>query len=128
MNADNIFYLDWNTQELFGWENNKSDLVIDSIIRGIEAGDDFPPVPVHRDKEKSNRFYISPLREISPLFSDAGHYRALGHYIADKPLKCELCEGLSLLSDNDIVAIPNIIIVDDLGHYKEHKERFPNYR
>ena len=55
-----IILLDLTHQVLFGWELEKSDLVIDSIIHGIEANDDFPPVPVHKENEN---FYLSPLRQ-----------------------------------------------------------------
>ena len=55
---DKLISLDLNHQTLFGWELEKSDLVIDSIIRGIEAGDKFQPVPVH---EENGNYYLSPL-------------------------------------------------------------------
>ena len=131
---NHIFYLDWDSQKLFGWENRKSDLVIDAIIRSIEAGDDFPAVPVHQDQEDYSKFYISPLRECSARFlngehlSDGGHHRAVGHYIAGKPLKCELDSGGPVVPESICVEIPDILIVDDKGEYQSNKKNFPNYR
>ena len=52
-----IIFINWDIHTLFGWENEKSDLVIDAIIRGIEAGDNFPPVPVH--KKGDSVFYCA---------------------------------------------------------------------
>ena len=120
-----IISLDLNHQTLFGWESEKSDLVIDSIIRGIEAGDEFPPVPVH---EENGKYYLSPLRETPDGISDAGHYRAIGHYIANKPLRCELLNRGPIWQDSMMIPIPQISIVDDSGQFQEHKNRFPQYR
>jgi hypothetical protein len=128
---DDIFYLDWKTQKLFGWENHKSDEVIDSIIRGIEAGDDFPAVDVYKDEKNPDVFYISPFREIFEKPTDGGHNRAIGHYIADKPLKCRLYVEGSFAFDCPVfthIEIPDIFIVDDTGEYDRRKKIFPNYR
>jgi len=125
---DNIFYLDWNTQKLFGSENCKSDMVIDSIIRGIEAGDNFPPVSVYADPKVPNMFYISNASRDSRRPTDGGHYRALGHYIADTPLKCRLLKSKLPKSRDDCIEIPNIIIVDNFNEYLWRVNRFPNYR
>jgi len=123
-----LFYLDWNIHRLFGYENYKSDKVIDSIIRGIEAGDDFPAVQIHQDVGIKNKFYISPIIIHPDMFADGGHFRALGHYIANKPLKCELLSKPFPRIKESLIEIYNIIIVDDFHDYDWHKERFPNYR
>lgn len=120
-----IFYLDWNVHQLFGWERQKSDLVIDAIIRGIEAGDDFPPVYVYPAGEQG--FYISPWLENLPGWADGGHNRAVGHYIMRKPLKCALLKGRPFF-DQMRVPIPEVIIGEDLGEYQDKKSRFQNYR
>lgn len=122
---DRILSLDLNHQILFGWELEKSSLVIDSIIRGIEAGDSFPPVPIH---EEDGRYYLSVVRETFEGISDGGHYRAIGHYIANKPLRCELLSGGPILPDSMMIPIPKISIVDDSGQFLEHKGRYPQYR
>jgi hypothetical protein len=110
---DKIFYLDWTKHELYGWEAKKSGSAVDAIIRGIERGDDFPPVTVHEGEK--NKFYISPLREASNGYVDGGHHRALGHYELRKPLKCELIEGGPIWPDEMCIPISDIIIVDDRG-------------
>jgi len=80
------FYLDWNKHQLFVWEKVKSDRVIDAIVRGIEAGDKFPPVYVHRVKDRETLFVLSGAH------GHGGHNRAVGHYIAGQPLTCILEE------------------------------------
>ncbi|MDP3882273.1 MAG: hypothetical protein Q8Q31_05340 [Nanoarchaeota archaeon] len=127
MSSEKIFYLDWRIQRLFGWETEKSDLVVDAIIRGIEARDDFPPVPVHYDRE--NIFYISPLRENAHNSQPAGgHNRAVGHFIAHVSLKCELLNGPPIWPDEMCIEIPDIRIVDDRGQYAEQRTIHLAYR
>ena len=121
-----IIFINWDIHTLFGWENEKSDLVIDAIIRGIEAGDNFPPVPVH--KKGDSVFYLSPLRETPDGLPDAGHYRAIGHYITNTPLKCELLNDGPIWPDDMCTSIQDIIIIADNGQYGEHKARFSDYR
>ncbi|MFQ5531711.1 MAG: hypothetical protein ACE5ES_03795 [Candidatus Nanoarchaeia archaeon] len=84
---DKIRYLDLDSVELFGWETDKSDLLVDAICRGIELGDEFPPVPVH---EIEGKYYLSMIRDDPIGRSDGGHYRSVGHYIMKKPLKVEI--------------------------------------
>ena len=120
-----IFYLDWNKHTLFGWETVKSDLVVDAIVRGIEAGDEFPPVHVHQGEKG---YYLSPLRETSHGWTDGGHNRAVGHYIARQPLKCMLMRGGPIFPETLCVPIPEIILEDDRGQYQERREVFGQYR
>lgn len=120
-----IIHLDLSKKVLIGWEEEKSDKVIEAIVRGIEAEDDFPAVPVH---EENGIYYLSPLRENPDGLCDAGHYRAVGHFIANKPLKCELLNGGPPIPNEIEIPISRIILVDDTGQYEEHKRRFPNYR
>lgn len=91
-------YLDLNLVDLYFDKREffKSDLCIDSVIRGIEAGDDFPSVPVVKINEKTYSLTLdaylisrSANSRIPELVIDGGHNRAVGHYIANKPLKCK---------------------------------------
>ncbi len=128
-------YLDLNEVIVFGREEYKSDLVIDSIVRGIEAGDDFPAVQV---RELADRNY-----EILD-----GHRRVVGHYIAGQPLKVTIIGrngdgkrgvdyidlGQTILVDDELIDTLNIY-VDEKGVAHEHiasyrwlKERDLSYR
>jgi hypothetical protein len=73
-------YLDLDRVIIFGRENYKSDLVIDSIIKGIEAGDEFPAVQV-RERTDGNYEILD------------GHRRVVAFYIAHKPLKVTILKG-----------------------------------
>jgi hypothetical protein len=115
--ADEIIYLDLENIELYGYEREKSDLCIDAIIRGVESGDDFEAVDVFKVDE--NRYDL--------IFQ--GHHRAVGHYLANKPLKCVLrSENSPLVKDEDRISIKDIEIVDDKGEYNHAKQAFKNYR
>jgi len=76
--SDKEVFLDLNKVRLYGYESGKSDKVIDAVVRGIEQGDVFPPVIVCQVTED----------EYLILRPDGGHNRAVGHYIANKPLRC----------------------------------------
>ncbi len=121
-----ILFLDWNKHTLYGWERKKSRSVVDAIIKGIEAGYEFPAVPVHQEDDST--YYLSPLRETDDGLADGGHHRAIGHYLSRKPLKCELLYGGPIFPDEMCIAIQDIKIVDDTGDYEERKKRFPGYR
>ena len=128
----NETYLDLDKVTVFGRERYKSDLVIDSIVRGIEAEDDIPAVQV---RERTDGNY-----EIWD-----GHRRFVGYYIAGKPLKVKKLEGKcephmqfdlrqTILVDDELIN-ENGIYHDDHGIAHEHiasyrwvKERDPNYR
>ena len=123
------FDLDWDSQQLFGWEKSKSDLVIESIIKGIEAGDDFPPVPVFSTHPRSSVFYLTTrVSGEHGAQADGGHYRAAGHYILNKPLKCILIPPPGQPSGIAKIAIPKIELADDSGEYALKKFLMPEYR
>ena len=87
-------FLDLDKNELLGWEAEKEDLVVDAIIRGIDQGDQFPPVHVNRIGE--NRYCLDPCHEFQDTgISDGGHNRAVGHYIAGVPLRIKVVEPLN---------------------------------
>ena len=45
--------IDLHKSELFGFEREKSRLVVMSIMKGIQEGDEFPPVPIMKKMENS---------------------------------------------------------------------------
>ena len=118
--------LDLNKVELFGWEPSNSDKSIAAMIKGILAGDEIPRVPIHRQTE--NVYFLSPLWETKDGLQDAGHTRAVAHYIENRILKCVLLDGGPCNPPDTDVNIKDIEIVDDTGQYEERIKRFPNYR
>lgn len=112
------FYLDWAKDRLYGWESVKSDLTIDSIVKGIEAGADFPPVSVVNIGENEWRIKVG---------EDGGHCRSVGHYVAGAPLK-SVESGAGIPSVTRI-PIENIKLVDDdsLPENRRHEFRKAYY-
>ena len=85
-------FLDLHAVNLYGWEREKNPYIIESICRGIDAGDTFPPVPIIRVypfqwifgiSSESTRYFI----EREPA---GGHHRAFAHFLKSKPLLCTL--------------------------------------
>jgi len=115
---DEFIYLDLREKTLWGFEHEKSDLIIDAIIRGIEHSDDFEAVPVYRINDDNYTLVYE------------GHSRAVGHYIEGKPLKCILSEQnpRELRKGARPVKISNIKLIEDIGQYAVAKQLYPNYR
>ena len=110
-------YLDLEKITLYGFESPKSKLVIEAIIKGIEAGDDFEEVHVFKINEKEYRIYWQ------------GHCRAIGHYLAKRPLKCIIVNEDSPLHKNmKPIRIQDIELCGDKGEYQKAKEVFTKYR
>lgn len=116
---DEITFLDLGKIELYGWETMKSDRMVDALVRGIEAGDDFPPVRVNK---------ISDTVYWLALNHDGGHRRAAAHYIAGKPLKVVIEPLPSGLGISHPYPIKEIVLIDDRGQYEAVKRTDPNYR
>jgi len=124
-----IFFIEWDKHILYGWERAESILVVDAIINGIEAGDEFPPVYIHRIN--GNEYELSIEKRVSlwwgdgNLFAfDGGHCRGCGHFIADKPLKCILLSGRSEYHECSRIPISKIVLKDDMGEYRERAWAF----
>ena len=126
-----IIFLDLDAVKPFGWEGQKSDLVIDSIIRGINAGDNFPAVYIEKIDDENYQLTPDYYKERSCLDPDGGHNRAVGHYIAGRPLKCFLV-GNSERREGVNINIIDTIITDDrefgFSFYDHFKRKDPNYR
>lgn len=110
-------FLDLHRVPLYGWERYKSKTLVDSILRGIEAGDAFPPVPVVQceDFYSLDMFAYDARFPQSTLFI-GGHTRAIAHYIAEKFLRCSL-SGISRLVSppKDFFLIKEIEILNNYG-------------
>lgn len=120
-------FLDLSKVELFCWEREKSDLVINSILEGIKCGDDFPPVFVVRFKGVYFLDNRTRNTEASGVYLDGGHNRAIGHFIAGAPLKCLVRESFKLPYFN-FLPVGECILIDDSGELSSKKNFFPNYR
>lgn len=108
---ERCFFLDWKKSSLFGFQEEVCDLLVDSIIKGIKQGDDFPAVPVARSASDPEKFYLARKAYVdysSGSSIDGGHHRAVAHYIEQHPLKCKVMpEPLKLSSlDEELYYFP----------------------
>ena len=133
--SDKEVFLDLNKEKLYGYETTKSDKVINAIIKGIFFGDMFPAVDVC-EVEPGKYLLLRP---------EGGHERAVGHYIENQPLRCNVWnlddeinihyEGQTVrdLVEADWqerVFIGDVELVDDdkmIDNY-EHRKRTRHYR
>jgi|TARA_Y100000310_G_C20685867_1_gene818939 hypothetical protein len=137
MNIKNLFYLDLRICTIYGYENQKSIQVIESMIKGIKVGDKFPPVKLFH--VKNLEFSLSSYQytqdiENNPVI-DGGHHRVIAHYIEDTPLLCEPVKRImsipglpGQIEHTRNIIIPNIEIIEDQNLYLNKKKMFEIYR
>ncbi len=102
-----ILYLDLNKVDLYVSENMKSDLVIESIIKGIELGDDIPAVPVSRIDETT--YELADIDDF-PL-EHGGNHRAVSYFISNMPMKSVILAKRKELSNK--LHVKDVILVND---------------
>ena len=93
---EDIIWLDLDKVELYGFEKFKHVKVIANMVREIEAEADFPPVYVAKLENKKyalSGYYDEVERTLRGDDNYGGHHRALAHWIAGKPLKCQLTKN-----------------------------------
>ena len=106
-----VVSLDLNKITLYGCEPTKSELVIEAIINGIEAGDEFPLVDVIRITDDIYHLADAPPK-LRILCTYGCHNRTLGHYIASKPLKCRIIKRIPI-PEHLCITIRGILITKD---------------
>ena len=81
-------YLDLHEVDLYGWEKRKSAEKIKEMLEGIANGSVFPAVPVF--ETTFGVLLLDPKVKFQNGFLDGGHHRAVAHYIAQVPLRCDI--------------------------------------
>ncbi len=94
--------LDLDKEDLYGFERDRNPYILQSIDRGIDAGDTFPAVRVLL-VHPSPRFFSCNVSSEPVYFiekdrpdhrigrrPEGGHHRAFAHWIRGEPLLCEL--------------------------------------
>jgi len=113
--------LDLNKVELRVFEREVYDVIVDNMIKDIEVGNEFPPVPVYRIGE--NCYCLTPGLRDERGFVEGGHHRAVAHYIANKPLRCRLVYGKKIVKR--IRRIANFPVGETrIADYKELTEKY----
>ncbi|MBI4919270.1 hypothetical protein HY837_05020 [archaeon] len=81
-----IIELDLEQVDLLGFQEEVVEEVVNSIIKGIKQGGNFPPVFVTKVDEKT--YTINCKQDPSDDSNRGGHHRALAHYKTKTRLKC----------------------------------------
>lgn len=113
---EEIIYLDLNRVNLWCFERYKEAYTVDSMVRGIELGDDFPPVLVYRIDDWNYELTNTQVGENNL----GGHYRAIAHYIANQKLKCMITSSKPEVQVKYLVK--DIILYDNYYRYLFKKQ------
>lgn len=104
-----LFYLDLQAVDLYGWERDKSSALVRNLQAGIRSGWEFPSVPVVRF---NYGFQLVPYGVNEVNLCDGGHHRAVAHYMEKRPLKCRLVENEGSVANR--MHIRDIQLVEEL--------------
>lgn len=119
-----LIHLNLEQIMLYGYQSSVSDLKVDAIIRGIEAGDIFPPVFVRRRND--HEYELGLFEDLDDRENYGGHHRAVAHYLMDAPLRCQVREETAAeWEEYDLLVVPtlkfvrikDILIAKDRGEY-----------
>ena len=86
------FSLDLNKINLFGWEDKKSERVIDYLVYRIGQNDELPLVDVLKVNETT--YILDYIEKHSQNCAKGGHHRTLAYYITNRKLRCRHKQGL----------------------------------
>ena len=117
--------LDIEKTILYGTRSYVNGYIVDSIVKGIEAGDSFPPIFVSKNSDGS--YNIGLLCDKLDTSNYGGHHRAIAHMRAKKNLKCLLQkksqDRKTQIKDISIVRTP-----EAYASYIRKKENNKRYR
>ena len=129
-----IIYLNLEQITLYGFQKMVTDLKVDAIIRGIEAGDVFPPILVR--KRTGGEYELGVFRDSEDWENYGGHHRAVAHYIEGVPLRCKVWEWRSdadceeynelIVPTLRFIKIEDIILKEDKGEYRIARGMYKN--
>lgn len=115
------FDLDFDREELFGFQASVYCETIASIIERINDGSDIFPVQVKKVRDGY---------ALCDSF-DGGHHRAVAHYIEGRPLRCVLREDRFSFLDrifNLKIPIANTLILDSQRDFNSSLQDSSSYR
>lgn len=101
--------LDLNKVDIYCWENNKSLLIVEHMIKLLNTGFVFPPVLLW---EISSNEYILDHWSFSSRIPTGGHHRVASHYLANKPLE-SIILGVDDYIPNDFFKFKSLRLVDE---------------
>ncbi len=124
--GDGRIQLNLDNDRFFGFEfqGGLSNMVLASVIKGIEKGDKLPPVGVIRIKD---RYYLNPKVRRAEGGIDGGHYRSFARYATHTLLDCVLTDdfwfpvkyievdALSRYLADDFTSVSDAKVRDDMS-------------
>ncbi|MBT3405122.1 hypothetical protein HN832_04325 [archaeon] len=79
-------FFDWDKDKIFCWERNCHIVLVDALVRGIEAGDEISmPTLIEIEPKVYMPSYSIEIEEEGDKFKDGGNHRLLARYIANSP-------------------------------------------
>jgi hypothetical protein len=124
--SNDVFYIDLNEFDIYGWENPRNLQLVESLVEAIEAGDDIPPVLVnpYGDKAYELGCFVDP----DDPSNKGGHHRVIAYHKLGKPVKCKLASMESWPSSAERIHIRDIDLEDNMDHYEFVKNIDSRYR
>lgn len=114
-----ISYLDLNVVELYCFQDTLETHSIDAIMRGIELGDDIPPV--HVIKVSAGQYELT-LNGTNDDENVGGHHRAVAHYLANEPLPAIIESDHGLFCIHCRYFVGEITFYDNFNEYQIRKQ------
>jgi len=124
-----ITEIDLGKVRIYCFERFRNAFVVANMIRGIENGDIFPPVPILGDVQGEYQLINGcTSRRENPkyLTREGGHHRTLAHYKTNKPLTVEVfsLDELNALNDGHFSRFgPSNIPLEQLECVKREKDK-----
>ena len=122
------FILRWDTHTLFGCQYVVYDKKLESIVRGIRAGDVFPAVPVFQLDENVFKLAYSVKVPLLKLRPDGGHHRSRAHFDEGVPLRCKLYDRNEVKTGSATLALPDLKIRKIPRSFLRNMKKDPIYR
>tara|TARA_Y100000310_G_C20652928_1_gene800453 strand:+ start:1734 stop:2171 length:438 start_codon:yes stop_codon:yes gene_type:complete len=121
-----VIELDLQRVNLFGWEEYKSDLVINSLVYGLSLGDKLPPVNVLQIDPFTYQLARHNIADEERL--DGGHCRSVASRQAKIPLRAIIESRTSQVTEpinlRDVILVDDALI-DDRNFYRKDKVIIP---
>lgn len=120
------FWLDWGEHTLYVFELEKSRQTVDSLIKRIMAGHNFPAVPV--DKVGEGKFTLTRAVDENDI-QVGGHNRAFAPYSLRVPFKCVLLgdQSENEVNYNGSPTVENMFLVNDGEDLNWRKKYYGGY-
>jgi len=119
--------IDQTTTPIFGFQRIVNGYALEAILHGIDAGDQFPPVPIRRRAEDESTYvlddsvYVKVVHRGAWHKLDGGHHRLVAHNKRGSPIRCSYDECQEPVA-GVVIHPKDIKIQRGTGAWQEYKE------